>query len=319
MTVITNIDTPLYKNYTTLIDGRYNVSLFERAGGSVPSKMAVVAGSDDDILNIDSFRELTTLLNLGAGNDFVNMAANGNHPRSGIIYGNDGDDTILCYNNIGVIYGDAGNDTLRAGVFAHGGEGDDDVWVGDTGYGGAGNDVVYARDNIAYGDAGDDVVTSRNVADGGDGNDVVLAGIFAIGGDGDDIVRLTSDSFFVSDGEGYVVGDAGNDRLFGGAGNNWMDGGTGKDIQTGGGGPDTFYFGKGDLGLSYATRDEITDFERGADKIYLTAYADAALSFDHTSKYDRIKIDTNGDQKTDFMIQVTVVDGHALTLDDLIL
>ncbi|MDX3977624.1 M10 family metallopeptidase C-terminal domain-containing protein [Shinella sp.] len=73
-------------------------------------------------------------------------------------------------------------------------------------------------------------------------------------------------------GNDALVGLAGKDRLNGGAGNDWLDGGTGADILTGGSGADTFVFrSAGDIGLSAGTRDRITDFEPGRDRIDLSA------------------------------------------------
>jgi Ca2+-binding RTX toxin-like protein len=60
-----------------------------------------------------------------------------------------------------------------------------------------------------------------------------------------------------------LFGEAGNDSLFGGAGKDVLTGGTGADHLTGGAGADKFVFGLGDSGVTAATADHITDFEKG--------------------------------------------------------
>jgi Ca2+-binding RTX toxin-like protein len=72
-----------------------------------------------------------------------------------------------------------------------------------------------------------------------------------------------NDSLYGLSGADVLRGDAGNDILDGGAGNDRLDGGTGSDRLTGGAGNDMFVFGRG-----YG-QDTITDFQAGADKIYL--------------------------------------------------
>ena len=74
-------------------------------------------------------------------------------------------------------------------------------------------------------------------------------------------------------------GDAGNDTLKGNGGNDILTGGAGKDALTGGAGNDVFKFNTlAESGLTATTRDVITDFVRGQDKIDLsTIDANTAL------------------------------------------
>ncbi|MFW9621290.1 MAG: M10 family metallopeptidase C-terminal domain-containing protein [Macromonas sp.] len=66
-------------------------------------------------------------------------------------------------------------------------------------------------------------------------------------------------------------GDAGNDTLNGNEGNDILTGGAGKDVLTGGAGNDVFKFNTlAESGLTTTTRDIITDFVRGQDKIDLS-------------------------------------------------
>lgn len=77
-----------------------------------------------------------------------------------------------------------------------------------------------------------------------------------------------------------LKGGAGNDILIGKAGNDTLIGGAGKDVLTGGVGNDVFDFDTlAQSGLTNATRDVITDFVSGQDKIDLsTLDANAVLA-----------------------------------------
>ena len=73
-------------------------------------------------------------------------------------------------------------------------------------------------------------------------------------------------------GNDFLDGKAGNDVLKGGAGNDILYGGAGRDTMTGGAGNDTFLFKAiSDMGTTASTRDVITDFTQGQDKIDLSA------------------------------------------------
>lgn len=72
-------------------------------------------------------------------------------------------------------------------------------------------------------------------------------------------------------GNDKLDGKAGNDTLIGGTGNDTLMGGAGKDMLTGGAGNDVFDFNTlAESGITNATRDTITDFTRGQDKIDLS-------------------------------------------------
>ena len=66
-------------------------------------------------------------------------------------------------------------------------------------------------------------------------------------------------------------GFAGNDTLNGGAGNDTLIGGAGADTLTGGAGADKFVFTSTHDSAAGASRDVITDFVHGVDKIVLSA------------------------------------------------
>jgi Ca2+-binding RTX toxin-like protein len=130
----------------------------------------------------------------------------------------------------------------------------------------------------------------------------------------------------------YLDGLAGNDTLNGGAGNDVLYGGLGRDIMSGGTGNDIFQFkSTAEIGSTAYTRDVITDFMRGQDKIDLSVIdassklsADQAFTFlaadnqafthkagelawhiEGAKNRTIVQGDTNGDGVHDFEIQLT--------------
>lgn len=110
-----------------------------------------------------------------------------------------------------------------------------------------------------------------------------VSGVTRTGGSGNDTLTGTSEADTLNGGAGndILYGLAGNDVLNGGTGNDTLDGGlgndiliggSGRDILTGGAGADIFRFtSTSDSGTTASTRDIITDFQRGTDKIDLSA------------------------------------------------
>ncbi|GHY03671.1 RTX toxin [Vibrio cholerae] len=90
-----------------------------------------------------------------------------------------------------------------------------------------------------------------------------------IGGAGNDILFGQGGNDWLDGGVGKdtLYGGSGNDTLIGGEGNDILIGGLGNDILTGGSGEDLFKWVNGDLDGS---RDRITDFKIGEDKIDLS-------------------------------------------------
>lgn len=173
-----------------------------------------------------------------AGDDLI-VARAGND----VVNGGRGDDTIFGGRGDDEIYGDSGDDVIRAGAgddIVDGGTGDDVI------SGGAGNDVL-------AGGAGDDRIS------GGAGDDVIS------GGSGDDTIRVGA-------GDDVIDAGAGDDEVWGGAGNDVIGGGAGNDVLRGGSGNNVFRFGV-DSG-----NDRILDFDKGRDRLDLTAFHDYQLS-----------------------------------------
>lgn len=158
------------------------------------------------------------------------------------------------------LFGGLGNDTLIGGA-------DDDLLEGGGGanllMGGGGDDSLRSgggNDTLIGGEGDDDLLDSggTNLLMGGAGNDTLVAGggnDTLIGGDGDDVLKSWG-------GAVLVLGGEGNDTLVAGGGNDGQ-----STILSGGEGRDTFGF------TSNWTFDNsvITDFQRGADKIDVTA------------------------------------------------
>lgn len=81
----------------------------------------------------------------------------------------------------------------------------------------------------------------------------------------------TSESMKGNGGLDVIFAGSGNDSIDGGSGDDRLCGGAGKDTLKGDTGKDTFVFFNGDTGNSSTTRDIISDFVRGVDKIDLNA------------------------------------------------
>lgn len=132
--------------------------------------------------------------------------------------------------------------------------------------------------------------------------------------------------------DNYLDGLAGNDALNGGAGNDVLYGGLGRDIMSGGTGSDIFLFkSAAEIGSTTNTRDVITDFVQGQDKISLSAIdantrvsgdqgftflagddqsftrtaGELAWRIDEADNRTVIQGDTNGDGVHDFEIKLT--------------
>jgi Ca2+-binding RTX toxin-like protein len=180
---------------------------------------------------------------------------------------------------------------------------------------------------VITGTTGADIITGssqNDIIDGGGGNDT-LQGLA---------------------GNDKLNGGTGNDRLIGGTGNDLLTGGSGKDVMTGGAGNDAFDFNRiTDSGKTSLTRDAITDFTHGHDKIDLKDIdaiagtpANDAFKFIGTAAFHHVKGelhfvkvdnpgsthdftivegDVNGDGHADFQIQLNGL--VALTKGDFIL
>ena len=247
-------------------------------------------GADDDRLYGEAGRDL---LRGDGGDDTLDGGSYGDR-----LQGGDGDDLLRGGQGYDVLDGGAGADRLFGGTEAdrlfgrdgndtiHGQSGDDiasggtgdDVILGGSGndrlLGDGGNDLLRAGtgDDRMAGNAGDDRMfgdAGRDVMQGGAGDDRLDGGTYG-------------DRLFGDAGRDILIGGRGFDRLDGGAGADTLQGGTEGDLLTGGFGVDRMSGGgldgqrdrfiftaAGETGTGYASRDTITDFAAGEDRIEL--------------------------------------------------
>ena len=168
------------------------------------------------------------------------------------------------------------------------------------------------------------VMVGNDVINGTPNNDVVK------GFNGNDTLNGLS-------GNDNLNGGPGADNLIGGLGLDTLIGGTGKDTLTGGVGNDIFDFNAyNEMGLG-TTRDVITDFTRGQDKIDLSTidpnstlagnqafkFISLATAFNSPGqihyKAGIISINTDTDTAAEYEIQLTGVAPATLTATDFVL
>ncbi|CAI7914700.1 unnamed protein product [Closterium sp. NIES-54] len=165
--------------------------------------------------------------------------ANGAAPGRDIIYGEEGDDTVL-------------GDPCGIGNICEGPQVVYNDWI----HGGPGKDVLNGQkgDDEIYGGTGDDRLF------GGDDDDYL---------DGEE----GNDALFGEAGNDYLVGGAGNDTLYGAAGTDTLYGGPGYDILRGGGGTNIFVVDAQPCG----SFDQIRYFEpKNGDQVIVVAGGGAA-------------------------------------------
>ncbi|MEO1199420.1 MAG: choice-of-anchor Q domain-containing protein [Pseudomonadota bacterium] len=256
--------------------------------------------------------------------------------------GGDGSDTLNGGSGRDEMRGNAGNDTYRVDN-----TNDQVIETSDNG-----TDMVEASVSFTLGNhieqlelTGNDAIDGtgnglnnevtgndkKNTLLGQDGRDTLR------GGDGGDDLRGGSgqDDLRGNDGNDTLRGGDGGDTLIGGRGNDTLIGQKGKDVMTGGGGRDSFVFdGRSHSGTTGSTRDDITDFSRGQnDNIDLSGLVSGNLDFRGDRNFQRnndnqlrlvdrgddirIEIDFDGDQQSDF--EIDVEDIGRLTQSDFLL
>jgi Ca2+-binding RTX toxin-like protein len=188
--------------------------------------------------------------------------------------GTSGNDTIYGTERADALWGFAGNDVL------HGGAGDDEL------YGGADNDGLYGGEgaDLLNGGAGMD---TANYSNGMHGVRVDLAAGQGFGESAEGDILISIENVIGTSGGDDIIGNAADNILNGLGGNDQIRGGAGRDTIIGGGGydmltgddtgfmaADTFVFAPHDGGAY------ITDFQRGLDKIDITAFGPGALGAD---------------------------------------
>ncbi len=312
----------------TLVSGKGNDTLLGGAGDdtyTINTASDVVyetttvngnqdAGGTDLILSSVSYAlgDFIENLTLTTGKAALNITGNS---LANILIGNDG---------ANVLNGGAGNDTML------GGAGNDTYIVDAVG------DMVYETKGIGSPkDAtGKDVVrASVSYQLGSFVEDLVLTGSGALSGTGNSLANTVTGN----DAANALDGGAGNDILVGGGGDDTLIGGVGIDTLTGGIGADVFAFkALAELGTG-KTRDVITDFAVGIDKLDLSAI-DAVTTSDgdqpfrwvtnFTASAGEVRfalvngigtlfLNTDSDTAAEYEIQLTGV--NTLTAADLVL
>ena len=181
---------------------------------------------------------------------------------------------------------------------------------------GGGDDKVYLR-----------AVGQFSTVFAGAGNDLVdlslalTVPVNAYGGDGDD--RLIG-----SAGANHLEGGNGRDTLEGGSGDDILVGGVGGDMLYGGAGSDVFLYTSAQDSAGGIGIDQIVNFERGVDKIDLSALGASrwigTAAFSGTPGEVQgtmvgIRIDLNGDAVADMTIIAPIPFGtYSLTAADFI-
>lgn len=298
-------------------------------------------GGDRDVANGDAN---PNTLSGDAGNNMIRGRAGDDSIQGGDGYdrllgqagldslvGEGGADELIGGGGSDAIYGGDGSDMIRGGgggdtIF---GENEHDIILGgggaDSAFGGQGHDIVYGGNGAdrLVGNGGTDWLYGEGGGDrlvGNGGNDLLFGGNGAdrmIGGAGND----------------SVSGGGGADRLEGRNGNDILWGENGQDTATGGNGADIFVFATAaESGAGASTRDTITDFTSGADKIDLSGVVTdpgytgpQTLALDTAGPlanygllYDSgiLSIDTDGDAIADLEIDLGL--GTQLALSDFV-
>jgi Ca2+-binding RTX toxin-like protein len=211
------------------------------------------------------------------------------------------DDRVVGLGGDDIIATGAGNDFLDGGDnndICYDGDGNDTVIAG------AGNDIVFvdAGNDIYYGGNGSDTLSFAYIHDGISGAVQVTFGIkFDLGstavqnldelgfdqffGFEDVTAGFGNDTIFGSDGDNFIGNEGGDDLLYGRGGNDVLWGAVGAETFIGGLGQDDIFVAAGvadnsrdivryeslkDSGTTDATRDVISWFTHGQDKIDLS-------------------------------------------------
>lgn len=226
-----------------------------------------------------------------------------------IIYGTEGsdlvsgdatNDTIIAIEGDDTIIGGGGQDLLRAGDgddWAHGRSGKDSI------EGNSGNDTLFggARSDTLHGGGGADELYGNRGSDtlyGGRGGDALYGSL------GKDVMRGNwgNDTLYGGRGGDTLLGGLGDDSLSGGSHKDRLFGGLGSNTLAGGDGADTFVF------RDIASKDRITDFRIGTDRIHIQDGADSLNDLSIAA--------LGNDAVISFGSTVIVVDG--VTVDELI-
>lgn len=246
----------------------------------------------------------------GDGNDTLNGGTQGTHT----LVGGDGDDTyvIRATGNTVVETANGGEDTVSTFIDYTLGDHLETLRLSAAGLTGIGNGL----DNRIVGSSGND----RMFGMGGDDRIQAGAGNDHLdGGAGDDELRGEAGDDYIlgGDGKDQISGGDGIDTIFGGTGADTIEGGAGADIMSGGQGADVFRWRSDDV-KTYSL-DVITDFQRGIDKLSLSAIdaksataANDAFSFIGSSAFHKIAGELRYEVKNGDTLVYGDIDGNGI-------
>lgn len=194
------------------------------------------------------------------------------------ITGTSGNDSLVGTAGDDTLDGLAGNDTLRGNAgndLLDGGAGTDllDGGIGDDRY------IVTAGDTLVDAGGIDTVIADASRALAGGFENITYTGTANTSSAGNSLGNVMTGNAGNNrlegrDGNDTLIGGAGRDTLIGGNGNDSIAGGIGPDVLQGGAGQDTFSFAEIE---GAGSRDSITDFVSGQDKIVLDAAVFTAI------------------------------------------
>jgi Ca2+-binding RTX toxin-like protein len=272
------------------------------ANGLRASHPTLIGGIEDDVLRLDANSDGAEL-NGGGGNDTL---AGGSH--ADLLIGGTGQDSMegglgndtYIVDDAGDVVSEAANegiDKVMSSIsYTLGANVENLVLTGAAAINGTGNSlnnviVGNAADNVITGGAGADTLTgglgndTYSVDDAGDvvseavneGFDKVMSCIsFTLGANLENLTLTGTAAINATGNElnNVIVGNAAANIIAGGLGADTLTGGLGADTLTGGGGADRFVYAlttTAESGVTAGTRDVITDFTVGVDRIDLSA------------------------------------------------
>jgi Ca2+-binding RTX toxin-like protein len=273
--------------------GNDTISAVSRLGPNFyeDSPDVLFGGAGDDLISV-RFRSGGGMYYGGIGNDTITVSTSGDSSLSGgVLFGEDGDDSLTGGGGDDLIYAGSGSDTI------FGAAGNDRLF-GYATVEGAGETGEEVEDMLRLFDLLEGLITFEEVfgaqpfvfADGaqnirgGGGNDTIA------GGRADDVLRggNNDDAIWAAGGNDILYGDLGddvlgggfgNDTIFGGDGFDFIVGGRGADRLTGGADSDVFVFTQFEESRSGAgNRDVITDFTIEQDIIDLSRMSQAGVN-----------------------------------------
>lgn len=240
--------------------------------GNVPAsslgRIRIEAGDGNNTINLSS----VTAANFGASLEVVVYGGNGNDtiigsPDIGIsVLGGDGADTLTGGSGKDTLDGGNGRDSIAGGI-------GDDVLRGGDGFdsldGGNGNDTLSGGDgkDTVLGAAGNDSLDGGSDTDdvrGGSGNDTLTGGAGVDTMNGED----GNDSVFGGFDADSLLGGNGNDTLNGEGGNDTVAGEDGDDVLVGGNGANSLLGGNGNDHITGDSSNDTAIGNDGNDSIY---------------------------------------------------